>query len=103
MQPGWAAYPLYYGLNDLLAQKAAFLEEGGWSAEGERGQWPIQRAEGAARNEQATDREHATIECRGNLLSPERRFLPQKTLASLKSPPIRPAARALSRLRRGRP
>ena len=61
-----------------LNVKAAFFEEGG--AEGKRGRRPIQRAEGAARNEQATEREHATIECRG-LLSPERRFLPQKTFS----------------------
>ena len=31
---------------------------------GERSQWLIQRTGGAARNKQATDREHATIERR---------------------------------------
>ena len=56
--------PAFLQQSSYLIDKAAFLEEGDWGAEGERGQWPIQRAGGAARNEQATGREHATIECR---------------------------------------
>ena len=67
--------PAFLQQSSYLIDKAAFLEEGDWGAEGERGQWPIQRAGGAARNEQATGREHATIEYRGTHLSPEKRGL----------------------------
>ena len=48
-------------------------------AAGERGQWPIQRTGGAARNEQATGREHATIECREPFLFLKEGFPPSVT------------------------
>ena len=72
---GVAAFPMK---NAGRSPAKRLSSEGGRGTGGERGQWPIQRTGGAARNEQATGREHATIECREPFFLQKEGFPPQK-------------------------